>query len=106
MKDVSARSLQSFKDDQRMEIATWNGSWDHLSLHLGQAGTLDMTSKVGPVQPVCVPGQIKRQDATISGKQVGLAGASFSKLQLDNSIPGCINKAGICRTQRFRASIK
>lgn len=67
----------------RIKTVTWNRCWDHLRLNLGQTGTLDMTGQVGPVQPVCVPVHIKRQDATISGKQMGLTGLSLSKLQLD-----------------------
>lgn len=93
---MSVCSLQSLKENQSIKVFTWNRSWDRLSLNLGQTGALDVTSQVSPVQPVRVPGQIEGQDAIMSGKQMGLAGPSFSKLQLDDTIPGCINKARIC----------
>lgn len=91
----------------RTRVFTWNRSWDQLSLNLGQTGTLDMTRQVGPVQPVCVPGQIEGQDAIVGGEQMGLTGPSLPKLQLDDAIPGCINKARICwRDSEFYSIIQ
>ena len=55
--------------------------WDHLSFNLGQTGTLDVASLVGPVQPVSVPVQIKWQDAFVRSKQLGFSELCASKLQ-------------------------
>lgn len=56
--------------EKELRIQTCHGRRDQLGLDPAQACALDLASLVGPVQPVPVPVQVKRQDAVVGGEEL------------------------------------
>lgn len=75
---------------------------DQLSLDLGEAGALDVTRLVGPVQPVSVPVEIEGQDAVVGSEELILSGVFAFELQQVDTADGGVYKPRIWGTTTNR----